>query len=206
MTSRWPRILTVRALSCSLLVALPGCGGKSGHVDAGSDGGGSGAPSSAGGAGAPVVESKPFYWDDAFPWFDQAGVGDFPSRDEDRVLHLTAEGTPARAVLSTHFPTTSTTRARFLEFSARGSAVARLLVSVGHDQQTYDYFTRSPEDVWPLGSVDLTSDFRRYSVDLTELTPPEDPPASGGLSFLYMAFLLDQPEPTEVWIDQVQLE
>lgn len=151
------------------------------------------------------MEATPFYWDDVFPWFDRDGVGDFPVGAEDRVLHLKAEGTPARAGLSTHYPTSSFSLAQVLEFSARASAPARLMVSVGHDQQTYDYFARPPEDVWPLGSVDLTGDFRTYSVDLTELAPPEGPPKSSLFS-IYIAFLVDEPEPTEVWVDQVSFE
>lgn len=151
------------------------------------------------------MESEPTYWDDKFPWFGRDGVGDFPSGTEDRVVHLTAEGTPARAVSSTHLPVGSIEWAQVLHFWARGSVPTRLLISVGHDQWTYDYFARSPDDVWPLASVEVTEDLRRYTLDVADFRPLEGAPGPSW-PVIYIAFMLDQPEPSEVWIDRVVLE
>lgn len=228
MTTRWPSTLTARteregprgranrlrtkcraahALQGGILLALVACGGKAERMDAGAgpDAASGGEPGTAGETGASGMESRPTYWDDSFPWFDATGAGDFPNGSgEDRVLHLTAAGTPARAVSSTHLPVTSVDWVQVLRFSARGSVPTRLFVSVGHDQQTYDYFTRSPEAAWPLASVSVTTDFRTYSLDITELMPPLGSP-DANLPNIFIAFLLDQPEPSEVWIDQVVL-
>jgi hypothetical protein len=151
------------------------------------------------------MEPEPTYWDDKFPWFGRDGDVDFPNGIEDRIVHLTAEGAPARAVSSTHLPVNSIEWAQVLHFTARGSVPTRLWVSVGHDQQTFDYFARAPEDTWPLASVDVTEEFRRYSLDVAEFRPPEGAP-DANLPLIYIAFMLDQPEPSEVWIDRVVLE
>jgi hypothetical protein len=147
-----------------------------------------------------VAEAESFHFDDALPWFDGSGRADFPEGPEDVVLHMKADGVPARATLSTHLPSDGLTAARALRFSARANQPVQVLVSVGHNQRTYDYF--SDTEAWPLATVEAGEPWQTFSIDIAEFVPLESD-QDRALSTFYIAFIVDAPSPRELWFDDV---
>ena len=193
--------MLVRALASLVLLLSVACGGRAesgpaGPTEAGSGSGGGGA------AATNTAETTPFYLDDSLPWFDGSGVAEFPDAMQDVVLHMSTNGVPARATLSTHLPGTGLTGAKTLLFSARANLQVQLLVSVGHTQRTYDYF--SDPVAWPLATVHVAEQWQTFSIDMAEFVPPESEQDAGLASF-YVAFMIDDPSPRELWFDRVSL-
>jgi hypothetical protein len=200
--SRHPSIVLVRVFFGLVALSFVACGGRaeSGSADQAQAGSGAGG----GGAGAAnTAETTPFYLDDFLPWFDGSGVADFPDGMQDVVLHTSTKGEPARATLSTHLPGSGLTGANTLLFSARANQPLRLLVSVGHTQRTYDYF--SDAVAWPLATVDVGEKWQTFSLDMSEFVPPESEQDRAVASF-YVAFIIDGPGPRELWLDDVSLK
>lgn len=201
----------VRLLPCALL-ALAACGGRAtesphdsqGAASAGGSGGAAAGMGAGGSSTAGANDAGAAHWDDMFPWFDSFGNGDFPDGEHDRILSLKAEGVPARATLSTHLPAMLLGYVGALSFSARASAPATLWVSVGHEQQTYDYFNRAADNVWPLASVDVGEAWQRFSLQIAEFVPPPSTQETEPPTF-YIAFMVDHPGPIEVSLDTVVL-
>jgi hypothetical protein len=192
---------------------LCGCGGKAQASDREPAlGMGQGGSSGSGGAAAPAgtagssAETEPLALDDAFPWFDGSGSGDFSSGSSDQVLHIVASGTPAYGTLSTHNHVALLSGVSAIEFSARASAPLRLLVSASNAIQSYDY--RAARDAgmhWPVAPVDVGVDWQDFSVPLAEMMPPEVGDSDGMPSF-FLAFIVESPAPVEVWLDDVRFE
>jgi len=201
MSSSAKLLATTAALA--LVVA---CGGKATGSSpresesepsvSGSDGKGGGS------ARVPVDEKMLAHWDDRLPWFQGSGSSRFPNDGEDVLLHLQATGSPARGTLSTHLPSDALSWTEAVKFSARASAPLRLLVSLGHVQRTYDYFARPAGDEWPMASVDVGQEWQTFSIDKTEFVPPQSE-ADQAVPFFFLAFVVDNAAPVDVWIDNV---
>jgi hypothetical protein len=153
-----------------------------------------------GGGTTSTAEAAPFYLDDLLPWFDSEGDADFPDGMQDVVLHLSAEGTPARATLSTHLPSGGLETAKALLFSARASQPVRLLVSVGHNQRGYDYFSDTVP--WPLATVDVGQQWEAFSIDRADFAPAESE-QDRALAGFYIAFIVEAVGRQELWFDDV---
>lgn len=160
-----------------------------------------------GGAGtANATDAMPFYLDDALPWFDGSGfTSNYPHGQDDVVLQMNADGAPARATLTTYLPTDLLSYAHTLDFSARASRPAPLLVSVGHELQRYDYFAREPAETWPLARVDLGEEWQTFSIALADFEPSESARQRAHPSF-FVSFIVESPAPLELWFDQVALK
>jgi hypothetical protein len=147
-----------------------------------------------------MAEATPFYLDDVLPWFDGSGVGAFPDGRQDVVLHTSAEGVPARATLSTFLPSDVLKSVTALRFSARATEPTPLLVSVGHNQRTHDYFSDS--QAWPLAAVEVGEQWQAFSIDVAEFVPPESE-QDRALASVYVAFIIDGANRRELWFDDV---
>jgi hypothetical protein len=189
-----------------LLLLLTACGGRAHSGDgvpAAGQGGGAGSGGTSAAAGAGDTDGAPLLLDDAFPWFDGAGSGRFPSGPIDEVLHITASGTPARATLSTHNVVDILSHVDTLQFKAKASASTRLLVSASNDIPPYDYFAeRDAGARWPIAAVDVGTAWQEFSVRLADMQPREMGDSDGVPSF-FLAFIVEHPEPVEVWLDEV---
>ncbi|HEX2872697.1 MAG TPA: hypothetical protein VHP33_15655 [Polyangiaceae bacterium] len=201
------------------LAGLSGCGGKASSArgteeaaQGGSAGAaqgsaagaarGSSAGSAQGSAAGSTTESPPL--DDSFPWFTGSGKTEFPSGQNDEVLHIIAGGTPAQFTLSTHNLYDPFASSRGIAFSARASAPTRLLVSASNSIQAYDYFAARAEGAqWPVASVEVGPEWRDFSVSFSDMTPKEAGDADGVPSF-WLAFIVDHPEPVDVWLDEIR--
>lgn len=198
--------MTVRIRFWALALALAGlggCGGKASSADApeGTAQGGS-AGSAQGGSAGFVAESPPL--DDAVPWFTGSGNTEIPSGDKDEVLHIIAGGRPAQFTLSTHNHYDPFSFSSGIAFSARASVPTRLLVSASRAIQAYDYFAARMEGVeWPVAPVEVGPEWREFSVSFSDMTPKESGDPDGIPSF-WLAFIVDHPEPVEVWLDDVR--
>ena len=194
---RHSAIVVIRALAILVLLTFAACGGRaeSGPTRQAEAGSGTG-----GGGAANMAEATPFYLDDALPWFDSSGVGAFPDGRQDVVLHVSAEGVPARATLSTFLPSDVLRSVRALRFSARATEATPLLVSVGHNLRTHDYFADS--QAWPLAAVEVGQQWQMFSIDLAEFVPPESEQDRALLS-VYVAFIIDEARQRELWFDDV---
>lgn len=191
------------------LLGLGGCGGKAHSSDgspagAAPQGGSAGAAQggSAGAASVPPEESPPL--DDFVPWFTGAGDSEFPSGQDDQVLHIIATGSPAHFTLSTHNHYDPFSYSGGISFSARSSAPTRLLVSASNAIQAFDYFeARSEGKQWPVAPVDVTAEWQDFSVSFSDMMPTEAADSDGIPSF-WLAFIVEHPEPVEVWLDDVR--
>lgn len=199
-------------LALAALAGLGGCGGKAssadGAAEAAAQGGSAGSAqgSSAGSAqgGSAGSESESPALDDAFPWFTSSGNPGFPSGQKDEVLHLFASGRPAHSTLSTHNHYDPFAASRGIAFSARASAPTRLLVSASNAIQAYDYFEARAEGAeWPVAPVEVGVEWRDFSVSFSDMAPKEAGDADGIPSF-WLAFIVDHPEPVEVWLDKIR--
>ena len=197
------RVSQLLVTSVTLALALA-CGGKatgSGPAESEPSVDGS-AGKGANVAAAPVDENTLTHWDNILPWFEGSGSSRFPREDEDVLLHLQATGSPAHATLSTHQPADVLRWTETVKFSARASAPLELLVSLGHMQRTYDYFARPAGDEWPLASVDVGEEWQTFSIDKTQFVPPQSA-ADQAMPAFFLAFIVDNPVPVDVWIDNV---
>ena len=194
--------MLIRSLSVAGLLTVVACGGR---AESDSPGPAQAGSTSAGGGGGTTTtaEAEPWYFDDVLPWFDAEGVADFPDGMQDVVLHLVADGAPARATLSTHLPSSGFESAKALLFSARASQPVRLLVSVGHNQRKLDYF--SDTVAWPLATADVGEQWQTFSIDVAEFTPPERAEDRAVVGF-YIAFIIDSPARQELWFDDVTFD
>jgi hypothetical protein len=186
------------------------CGGKSHGSDVAAEtqggstsAGGSAARAGGSAAGGSAVVAgtagvaRTFALDDMFPWFDAAGEGRFPVGERDELLHLEAEGAPARASTSTHNIVDMLSWARFVQFSARASSPTRLLVSTGHRQFTHDYFAAREGDMpWPTTGVGVGVEWQEFSVAIADMRPAEMSIDTSPSFFL--GFSVENPEPVEV--------
>lgn len=196
---------SVRLLGTSAALALVvACGGKATGSSAGeSEPGVEGSDGKGGNAPAMAVDEKTLpHWDDMLPWFQGSGSSRFPDGEQDVVLHLQATGSPARGTLSTHLPTDALPWTEKVKFSARASAPLKLLVSLGHVQRTYDYFARPAGDEWPIASVNVSEEFQTFSVDKTAFVPLQSE-ADRAMPAFFLAFIVDNAAPVDVWIDNV---
>lgn len=186
------------------LAAATACGGKA-SFDAAQGGSGATGGATTAGTGNTAAEDV-FAVDDTFPWFDSGGLAEFPSGREDVILHISARATPARATLSTHNIIDFLSYSEAVQFSARASQPFRLLVSASHAIQAYDYFAaRDAGMQWPLAAVEVGVDWDDFSVPLTDMQPPEMFVDTGMPTF-FLAFIVEHPEPVEVWLDKVQFK
>lgn len=212
----WRHLWVVMAVQmgwCVLALAgLGGCGGKASSADgspvdaapAGLAGAAQGglAGSAQGGSAGSASESPPL--DDAVPWFTGSGNAEFPSGQNDEVLHIIASGLPARFTLSTHNHYDPLSSSRGIAFSARASAPTRLLVSASKAIQSYDYFAaRAAGTLWPVAPVDVGLVWQDFTVSFSDMMPREAGDADGMPSF-QLAFIVDHPEPVEVWLDEIR--
>jgi hypothetical protein len=194
------------------LWALFGCGGKAQALDvaaaasagqggnAGSAGVAAFAGTAGGGADAGTLAL------DAVPWFDGSGASEAMYGINQEVVHIVASGTPARSTLSTHNHVALLSGVSTIDFSARGSAPLRLLVSASNAIQSYDYFAaREAGMLWPVAPVDVGVDWHDFSVPLADMMPAELGDSDGTPSF-FIAFIVDSPTPVEVWVHDIRLE
>lgn len=194
--------MLVRTFAFLALLSLVACGGRAESDAAGQ--GNAGSSTGGGGAGATSVdETARFYLDDALPWFDASGRGDFPDGLQDVVPHMNADGAPARATLSTHLPSDLLSVATALRFSARASQPVQLLVSVGHNQRTYDYFADT--EAWPLATVEAGEPWQTFAIEIAKFVPLESE-QDRALKGFYIAFIIDAPGPRELWFDRVSFD
>lgn len=195
------------------LAGLGGCGGKANSADGPSGGapvaqggtaqGGSGGTAGAAAGGTADEMEGPNY-DDVFPWFDGAGDSEIPNGQNDEILHLVATGTPGHATLSTHNHVALVNASQAVEFAARASAPTRLLVSASNAIQDYDYFAaRDRGQQWPVAPVEVGLEWQHYYVPISDMKPAEMGDADAMPSF-WLAFIIEHPEPVEVWLDQVR--
>jgi hypothetical protein len=207
-------------LALAALAGLGGCGGKAssadGAAEAAAQGGsagsalgssagsaqGSAAGSAQGSAAGSTSESPAL--DDAFPWFTGSGASGFPSGQKDEVLHIIAGGRPAQFTLSTHNLFDPFASSRGIAFSVRASAPTRLLVSASNTIQAYDYFeARAEGAAWPVAPVEVGVEWRDFAVSFADMTPKEPGDADGIPSF-WLAFIVEHPEPVDVWLDEIR--
>lgn len=214
--------MTVRIRFWALALALAGlggCGGKASSAgapdgttqggSAGSASGGSAGSASGGSAGsapggsAGSAPESPAL-DDVVPWFTGSGNTEIPSGQKDEVLHIIAGGSPAQFTLSTHNHYDPFAFSKGIAFSARASAPTRLLVSASKAIQAYDYFAAREEGAeWPVAPVAVDLEWQDFSVSFSDMTPKEAGDADGIPSF-WLAFIVDHPEPVEVWLDEIR--
>lgn len=166
-------------------------------------GGGGGWVAGSAGTGA---ESAISVLDDAFPWFDASGEADFPDGQADRLVHLVADGSPARATTSTHNVIDILSWASAVRFSARASEPCRLLVSAGHDLTSYDYFAeREQGRPWPTVEVAIDAEWAEHRALVADMQPPEAA-MSAAIPRFFLAFSVEHSGPVEVWLDKVGFE
>ena len=121
------------------------------------------------------------------------------------MLLLEASGTPAQATLSTHNLYDALNGATALEFSVRASAPLQLVTSARRTATNYDYFAaRSAGEDWPIATVRVGVDWKRYSVALADMRPAEADPDPAHPEF-FIAFIVDELQPVTLWIDDVRL-
>lgn len=220
--ARWSGV--VRAGGIAALMLDLACGGKArdpadgnasvagqpGATAGGSTGvtwgGSSGGPS---GGASPEPRGNPvagLALEDMFPWFDGSGASEFPPAGTDVQLVLAATGNPARGTLSTHNHIDLLSAVSTVSFSARASAPVKLLVSARRSVDGYDYFAeRDAGKLWPVAAVDVDVDWQPYSIRIADMQPSADATAPGNPSFS-VAFIVEHPEPVDVWIDEVMFE
>jgi hypothetical protein len=192
--------------------ALLGCGGKAQALDVAAaasagQGGSAGSVGVAALAGTASGGADPGTLAlDAVPWFDGSGASEAMYGITQEVVHMVASGTPARSTLSTHNHVALLSGVSAIDFSARGSAPLRLLVSASNAIQSYDYFAaREGGKLWPVAPVDVGVDWHDFSVPLADMMPAEVGDSDGMPSF-FIAFIVDAPTPVEVWLDDIRLE
>ncbi len=180
---------------------LAGCGGvaQRGHAGEGEQAG------QAGQLPDEPPPHDPFWLDDNFPWFDADGTMIYLPGGEGRILRLPVPASPARGTFSTHNPIDLIAQTSSLRFSARANAPAVIKVAVGHEQLSYNYFAaREAGSQWPVATVMVTPEWQDFTVHYADLVPLE--PADASHPGFYVAFVVDQVEPIELFIDRVSAD
>jgi hypothetical protein len=147
--------------------------------------------------------------DEMFPWFVQEAGGPYGMVSDDgdeSLLHVTLEGAPIRAVVSTHNHVEVVSLVQAAAFRAKASGELTVRVSVT-GSIGFDYFAaRDAGTPWPSAAVTVEPNWQTFSVPLAEMMPPEimnpgDTPA------FQIAFIVEAATgPLELWLDDVHFE
>jgi hypothetical protein len=205
-----------RAIYASIVGALlTACGGAStrngvSDGDGGSASGGSGAVGSAGaGAGATPQWLVDVKLEEMFPWFVQEAGGPYGMVSDDgdeSLVHVTLDGAPVAAVVSTHnhFEVVSLVQAAAFRAKASRELTVRVSVtgSIG-----FDYFAERDAGMpWPSAAVTVSPSWQSFAVPLADMMPPEllDPQRAPAFQ---IAFIVEAAMgPVELWLDDVHFE
>lgn len=199
---------------------LAACGGSatrsSGEAAEPESGGtGAGTVGAAGAAGVAAGYGSAPQWlsdtklDEAFPWFVQAPGGQYEMAPEDgdaSMVHVSLEGMPVEATVSTHNHFAVVGLATAIEFSAWASEPLTMLVSVRDRLDDADYFVaRAAGHDWPVAPVELSTQRQQFTIPFADMVPKEEP-AEGTPSFM-IGFIVEKPVgPLELWLDDVHFE
>jgi hypothetical protein len=150
--------------------------------------------------------------EEVFPWIVVDANSSPPPREvpltDDGVLRLAFMDAPVRATLSTHNHFEIVSIAERIEFSAVASEDLTLRVSLKRDLTSGDYFAASEQGLpWPSAVVNVSTSWRRFSIQSSELKPRVDSGGTGGvLSSFMIAFIVEHPRAVELSLDDVRIE